>query len=417
MNSLLKKLLYIYFIHHLTNFCYGKDIFVNENDRISDVVKKAEPYDKIIISCGTYREHSIEINKPLELTGKGNVFVDGGFVKDVIIINSDNVKISGLTIINSALSGIYDYAGIRVENSSNITITGNRLLNNFFGIMLIGSDSCIISANEIKSNAQTETSSGNGIHLWKCSSITILGNNISGHRDGIYFEFVTMSKVTNNYSSNNIRYGLHFMFSNNNTYRYNTFIRNGAGVAVMYSKTVEMTYNNFLENTGPNTYGLLLKDITDSYLENNTFKHNTTALYAEGSNRVKIISNRFMSNGWAIKMLGNCEDNITENCIFINNSFDVATNSTRTMSYFKNNYWDNYKGYDLDKDGKGDVPYYPVSLYSIIVHKTPESIFLLRSFIVDILNISESIFPVLTPENLVDNSPLMKPRVSPYDKN
>ncbi|MCX7878143.1 MAG: nitrous oxide reductase family maturation protein NosD [Ignavibacteria bacterium] len=391
----------------INNF-FGKDIMVDNTQKIGDALNLAEPYDRIIISEGTYYEHSLEITKPLEIIGINYPLIDGHKKGNVFVISSDDVTLRGIAITGSAVSSMYDYAGIKVENSSRVTISENRLEENFFGIMLAGSDSCLISANEIRSNSISESSSGNGIHLWKCSSVTISGNFIRGHRDGIYFEFVTEGKVLNNFSSQNIRYGLHFMFSHNNIYRDNIFINNGAGVAVMYSRQVEMINNSFIENTGANSYGLLLKDITDSYLEKNIFRSNTTGLYAEGSNRIKINSNTFIYNGWAVKMLGNCEDNLTENCIFTGNSFDVATNSTRTMSLFRRNYWDKYTGFDLDKDGIGDVPYYPVTMFSVLVHRTPESVFLLRSFVVDILNLSEKILPVITPENLVDNYPLIK---------
>ncbi|NJO25790.1 MAG: hypothetical protein HC867_08575 [Bacteroidia bacterium] len=46
-------------------------------------------------------------------------------------------------------------------------------------------------------------------------------NHIQGHRDGIYFEFVTDSDIKQNISEKNIRYGLHFMFSHNDNYIHN----------------------------------------------------------------------------------------------------------------------------------------------------------------------------------------------------
>ena len=62
----------------------------------------------------------------------------------------------------------------------------------------------------------------------------------------------------------------------------------------------------------------------------------------------------------------------------------------------------------MDKNGIGDVPYRPVKLFSYIVHLTPETIILLRSLFVDIINFSEKVSPVFTPDNLLDNNPLMQ---------
>src|SRR5205085_12173672 len=118
--------------------------------------------------------------------------------------------------------------------------------------------------NRISGLTKTEQTSGNGIHLWKCNNMLVKGNNIQGHRDGIYFEFVTNSVIQGNNSHNNIRYGLHFMFSNNDGYIGNTFLDNGAGVAVMYSHHVLMLRNRFVHNWGASAYGILLKEISDA---------------------------------------------------------------------------------------------------------------------------------------------------------
>ena len=53
---------------------------------------------------------------------------------------------------------------------------------------------------------------------------------------------------------------------------------------------------------------------------------------------------------------------------------------------FDGNYWSSYSGYDLDKDQIGDVPYRPVKLFSYVVNRTPETIILLRSLFVDLIN-------------------------------
>lgn len=91
----------------------------------------------------------------------------------------------------------------------------------------------------------------------------------------------------------------------------------------------------------------------------------------------------------------------------MNNSFDLSYNSKLNNNKFEGNHWSEYAGYDLDKDGIGDVPYRPVKLFSYVVNKTPEALILLRSLFVDIINFSEKVSPVFTPDNLVDSKPIM----------
>ncbi len=198
------------------------------------------------------------------------------------------------------------------------------------------------------------------------------------------------------------------MFSHSDGYSRNTFRFNGAGVAVMYSKHVIMTGNIFGEHWGDAAYGILLKDISDSRIEHNAFARNTMGIYMEGSNRIHIARNTFANNGWAMRVQASCEGNIVETNNFLENSFDVATNGTLMLNTWRNNYWDKYEGYDLDRDGTGDVPYHPVSVYSILSERIPSTMILYRSFLTNIIDQAEKIMPSIIPEQLRDDSPKTK---------
>ena len=376
---------------------------------LTKAISIAKPHDKIIIQKGIYKEHDILIDKPLHIVGNENPIIDGEKKGYVLIVKSDSVYVSGLIVKNPGQSYTKDYAAIYISKSQYFTFENNILENVFFGFLIEKSHHGIIIRNLVSSNAVDQSSSGNGIHLWNCSNITISGNEVFKLRDGIYLEFVKESKVLNNQSHNNMRYGLHFMFSNNNEYHNNTFTNNGAGVAVMFSKFIKMTGNTFTKNWGTASYGLLLKEIYDAEIVNNTFEENTIGINVEGSTRINYLMNNFISNGWSVKIAGACYTNIFKENNFLNNSFDISYNSNINDNKFDNNYWSSYTGYDLDKNGIGDIPYRPVKLFSYIVNKTPETIILLRSLFIDIINFSEKVSPVFTPDNLMDKRPLMKP--------
>ena len=201
------------------------------------------------------------------------------------------------------------------------------------------------------------------------------------------------------------------MFSNNDIYQDNIFQNNGAGVAVMFSKKIKMLNNTFKENWGTASYGMLLKEINDAEIRGNTFEENTIGVNIEGSNRIVYKNNNFINNGWAIKVRGACYTNQFLENNFLYNSFDISYNSEVNDNVFDRNYWSNYTGYDLNRDGIGDVPYRPVKLFSYIVNRTPETIILLRSLFIDIIDFSEKVSPVFTPDNLLDNNPLIKRNV------
>lgn len=368
----------------------------------------ANAFDTILIKSGTYLSINETIQKPLTIIGEGNPVLDGKEQDEVLSILSNHVSLQGLDIRNSKRGSMKDYAGIRVFKSRYVSITNCRLDNTFFGIYLSDSKFVTVKGNKSKGANYGKSDTGNGIHLWKCDSITIDDNHLDGHRDGIYLEFAKHCNIRNNICEKNFRYGLHFMFSDNDTYINNTFTNNGTGVAVMYSKGVHMFGNRFINNWGDAAYGLLLKDITNSIITGNSFSNNTIGVNMEGSNRVFFRKNTFSKNGYALKIMANCQQDTFLQNNFSGNTFDAATNGTLNNNLFDNNYWDKYEGYDLNKDKIGDVPYQPVSLYSMLIEQMPYAVMLLRSFTVDLLDRAEKNIPSLVPETIQDKAPLMK---------
>lgn len=376
---------------------------------IQKAIDIAKPHDTIFVKKGTYKEHNISIKKSLTLLGEKNTIIDGEKKGYILAIEADSVLVSGLSLQNVGKSYTKDFSAIYVSKSNHIQIENNFLKTVFFGLLIEKSKNITIKNNHISSEAETEAGAGNGIHLWHCSNAFIENNEVHHLRDGIYFEFVKNSKIIGNTSHHNLRYGLHFMFSNHDEYHHNTFTNNGAGVAVMFSKFIKMTHNLFSKNWGTASYGLLLKEIYDAEIENNIFKENTIAINLEGATRIHYVKNEFINNGWAIKVAGACYKNSFKQNNFMYNSFDISYNSKLNDNHFSGNYWSDYTGYDLNNDNIGDVPYRPVKLFSYIVNQTPETIVLLRSLFVDIINFSEKVTPIFTPKDLLDNTPLMKP--------
>ncbi len=407
----MKALLILLTIHLALVFSSAKTLEVCSQcnwTSITTAIKAAARGDIIIIKKGIYKEGQIVINKSLSLIGENFPILDGENRSEIVTVIADSVTIEGLQIQNVGTSYLEDRAGLRVKKAKHFTIRNNRLYNTFFGIYLEHSSHGAIQNNEIIGEAVEEMSSGNAIHLWYCKNILVEKNLVKKHRDGIYLEFVDNSKIRFNRSEDNLRYGLHFMFSNNDDYFQNEFRRNGAGVAVMFSKKINMWKNIFEHNWGKASYGLLLKEIYDADIKDNSFKENTIGIYVEGSTRINYLNNEFSRNGWAIKIMGGCLDNIISNNNFLYNTFNISLSSNVNNNQFNGNYWSDYTGYDLDKDGTGDVPYRPVKLFNYVVNQTPEAMVLLRSLFIDIINFSEKVSPIFTPKKVVDNRPVMQ---------
>ena len=389
----------------------AKTIHVGANRNYKNItagIAAATSGDTVLVDAGLYREQKMTINKRIFLKGIDYPKLDGEKKFEIIAIKANGVIVEGFRIMHSGISSLEDISGIKVYDCNQVTIKNNILEDTFFGIYIQNGVNCTIENNLLTAQGGEEQQNANGIHCWKCDSMRIIGNKVSGHRDGIYFEFVKNSIIMRNTADKNIRYGLHFMFSNDDMYVGNIFSNNGSGVSVMFSKHIKMINNYFEENWGDAAHGILLKEISDGYMSGNHFSKNTSAIFMEGASRVYMKHNTFENNGWALKIQASCMEVVLEENNFIGNTFDVGTNGSLVQNTFNHNYWDKYEGYDLNKDKIGDIPYRPVSMYSMIVEKYPPAMILFRSFITALLDKTEKILPSITPENLKDNAPLMK---------
>src|SRR5690606_31393240 len=231
---------------------YGTQLHVGTKKKyntIKEAVLHASPFDTIIVHKGIYKEHTTVLNKPLTLIANGKAVIDAdGQAADILVLVSDSISVKGFELINVGVSFLKEIAAIKLRRVKHVKINNNLIKNCFFGIYLEQASYCEITSNQILGSFDDEASAGNAIHAWKGKHLRIDGNTLHGHRDGIYFEFIDDSSISYNHSYDNLRYGLHFMFSNRDEYCDNIFEKNGAGVAVMFSKQIIMINNSFMYN-------------------------------------------------------------------------------------------------------------------------------------------------------------------------
>jgi len=375
---------------------------------VASALLVAREGDTVRILPGRYVEPTLTVAHRISIIGEGWPTLDAGGDHEMLRITADSVTVTGLVIQNVGASVTEDRAAIRAIETHGCRIEDNTLLDNAYGIYLQRVTGCLVRGNRIRGSGTAESLNGNAIHSWSSTGLVVEDNLLSGHRDGIYFEFTTGAQVRRNTSTGNIRYGLHFMFSHDCSYVGNSFVDNHAGVAVMYSHGVTIRGNRFEHSQGAAAYGLLFKDISDSQVEENLFWDNSTGFFAEGTTRVVVRGNEFRRNGWGVKVMADAQDTRFLDNRFEGNSFDVTTNSASAASIFEGNSWDRYAGYDLDRDGFGDVPFAPVRLFAFVVQQNQPALILLRSPFVALLDAAERVAPVLTPMMLQDRRPRMR---------
>ncbi len=418
-----KKIILIACLILLTSFqakSFAREITVGKESAcssITEALQKSNEGDIIIVKGGVYKENVV-INKKVHLIGENQPVIDGNYHGDVVRIESDKVTIKGFTIRKSGSDLLKDESGIKIVNSEGVIIEENQLQDVLIGIYLYSSPGNTIRNNTSYGRVDytTQETNGNGVHLWKSPNNIIEGNHIRKHRDGIYVEFAPGNLIRKNHCERNVRYGLHYMYSDNNTFEGNIFERNGTGSALMYSKNITLRKNAFKNNLGLNGFGMILKSLTDSIAEENLIANNTVGIFMDDANRNVFTKNIFSQNGWAIDLFSSSNDNVLYANNFLDNTYQVMTDTDRTTNrFFKNstgNYWDDYKGYngyDLNGDRIGDVPYKPVKLLSYLMKRYPELTVFLESPGLKALEFAERVIPVLNPVEIEDPYPLINP--------
>jgi len=188
---------------------FGKAIYVGKSKQFQTIQRAidfAENGDTVFVEPGIYKEKNILVQKSIVLKGIDFPVLDGESKYEIVSIKTTNATIDGFKLQHTGRSDIKDIGAIMVYDSYHISVLNNILDDTNFGIYVQNSRSCTIKNNSLTAYGKEEVQSGNGINCWRSDSLLIIGNKIRGHRDGLYFEFVTNSLIWRNISRKNVRY-------------------------------------------------------------------------------------------------------------------------------------------------------------------------------------------------------------------
>ncbi|WP_458414163.1 nitrous oxide reductase family maturation protein NosD [Schinkia sp. CFF1] len=393
---------------------YAAGLEVGDNKTYSTItaaLADAENGDVITVFPGIYKE-KVTITKAVTLQSveKQKAVIQGDHNQHVIIIKSPNVVIQGFTIKGSGHNFLANDAGILVDKSNHVQIINNRMEDILFGIYIDSSNNLSIKNNQIdglKSKKLSER--GNGIHYFNTKAILVSGNTIKNVRDGMYFDHADETLATNN-KVTNVRYGLHYMWSDNNSFKHNFFSNNVSGAAIMFSKEIKLENNIFENNRGYRNFGIFFQTAEDSIVANNLFFKNSIGIYSDLSRGNVIRNNTIVQNDIGMEILGsNWDDVIYENS-FLDNLQQVSVNEIKNRDQWhkgkKGNYWSEYTGVDIEKDGIGDAAYHSGNAFEFFMYKYPHFRLFVESPTAKLLETVDKMFPVIERAEIVDPFPL-----------
>jgi nitrous oxidase accessory protein len=375
-------------------------------------IDAAAPGDRIDVDAGTY-PGDIFIDRPLTLVGHGGPRLVGSGHRTVVMVRADRVTVDGFDIDGRE-------GGSLSDDSSGVHISGHfahiarcRITRALFGVYLYAADDAWVDGVSIEGIlGKSAGEQGSGIHSWNSRRFRLTDNVIRFSRDGFYLQASSDGFILRNRVSD-VRYGLHYMFSDRNIFEDNVFERGAAGAALMYSKDLQFRRNTFIHNHGTTSVGLLLKSCDRVVAEDNLIADNARGIFLEGSAGNRFRGNLIVESDAALVIYDSSSDNRFEGNAFVGNLSPLRLSGRRTDTVFAGNYWSDDTGLDLDGDGFRDEPYRLSNVFDHLRGNLSAADLISRGLGARAIAAAERGFPVLRPIPVLDIHPLARPPQMP----
>jgi nitrous oxidase accessory protein len=398
---------------------HNSQFTIHNSFDLQAAINAAQPGDVIRVPGGAYSGNFL-IEKPLTLEGIDWPVLDGQNQGNVIEINdAPGVTIRGFVIRNSGARLEKENAGIAVDKSPRLTVENNRLENTLFGVYIKESEYSRIANNVIGAKDLDAPARGDGIRVWYSQNSEVVGNRVDKGRDVVLW-YNNNSIIRDNVITNG-RYGLHFMYCDDNLVENNYVSGNSVGAFLMYSRRLTLQHNVFSHNRGPSGYGIGLKDMDGVEATNNLFSSNRVGMYFDNSPWSVDVNQHFSHNAFVHNDIGllftpSVKRNYFSQNSFIDNLEQVALTGSGTFkdNFFTvdavGNFWSDYAGYDEGGDGIGDLAYESKSLFENMMDANPPLRMFQLSPAQQAVDLAARAFPIFQPKpKFVDEAPLMTP--------
>ena len=356
----------------------------------------------------------VVIDKPLSLDGGGRVSVDGGGRGSVLTIRAPDVSVSGMHLSNSGSTHDGIDAGVLVE-ADYARVAGNRIDQVLFGIHLKQANHASIVGNLIRGRPADLSLRGDGLRLWNSRYNRIEGNTLDATRD------ITVANSSDNrFIGNTIRngrYGMQLVFSPRNRIEGNRISHNSTGIVVLYSDDVSILGNHIEHARDVAGAGLAFKDSSQILVEGNTVLHCTVGAEANSpthpANIIRFINNRFAYNVTGMYFYGENGGHLVHGNRFEQNLVQVGVSGPKSArgNDWSGNWWDDYQGFDRNRDGIGDTPYELWYYADRIWMENPNARFFRNSPVLELLDFLERLAPFSAPDLILrDSRPVLQAR-------
>jgi nitrous oxidase accessory protein len=376
------------------------------------LIDDAEPGTRLVVSPGRY-VGDLVIDKPLTLLGRGRPVLVGSGQGSVVRVRAHDVVVEGFDIDGRRGGDIArDSSGIHVA-ADRVTVRDCHITDALFGVYVRDGRDVTVERCFIRGiPGRDPGEKGSGIHAYNTSGFRFARNEIVDVRDGLYLQNSHRGQVLGNVVRD-MRYGLHYMFSDDNLFEDNSFENGDAGTAVMYSERIVFRRNRFVHNRGFASVGLLLQQCDDVLAEHNLIADNARGIFIEGTQRNTFRGNLVAESDVAIVHYASAAGTRFEGNSFVGNMSPLMLIGKRVDTAFDGNYWSDNAEPDLDGDGRSDRPYRLSSVFDHFRGNLTAADLFVDGFAASALGAAERAFPILQPIEAQDAAPLVRPPPMP----
>jgi len=378
--------------------------------RLQETIDGAGPGDVIRLGTGAH-DGPVVLDRPVTLIGADGARIVGPGTGTVVTVTGTDITVENLDVSGSGDSHETLDSGIKVTKTArNARVIGNTLTGNLVGIDVHGGRDTLVAGNTITGRQDHRMNArGNGVYIWNAPGTIVEDNDIRYGRDGIFVN-TSRDNIFRNNRFQDLRFAVHYMYTNGGTVTGNVSRNNHVGYALMYSRDLDVAGNVSLYDRD---HGIMLNYANDAVVQGNLVRGGgEKCLFMYNANKNRLIGNRFEACPIGIHFTAGSERNAISGNGFIGNRAQVKYVGSRWLDWSaegQGNYWSDHAAFDLNSDGIADVPYRPNDLIDHILWTQPAARLLLGSPAVQLIRWAQSKFPALLPGGVVDTRPLMVP--------
>jgi len=364
--------------------------------------------DEIVLASGHYAG-PVHIEIPLTLTGTTGAIIDAGGVGSVVTVDAPDVTIQSLTLINSGRVHEPGDAGVKLtQKARGAQVLNNDLKGNLIGIDIHGARDALVQGNRIEGLQLSRMNDrGNGVYVWNAPGSIVKDNDIRYGRDGI-FSNVSKHNLYRGNLFRDLRFAVHYMYTNDSEISGNVSIGNHLGFAMMYSDRIVARDNISINDRD---YGVMLNYTNKSDVFANQVSGGAEkCAFVYNSHNNLLAENSFNGCDIGIHFTAGSERNTVTGNAFIGNHTQVKYVGASDVEWSfegRGNFWSDHPSFDLNGDDRADSTYRPNDVMDHILWSQPAAKLLIGSPAVQLVRWSQEQFPATAIGGVIDSHPLI----------